>query len=125
MTIDSIPAPIRRFVLKHIHSIADIEALVMMFNDRATWSPERAATRLYVSQAEAAGVLNRLCATGLAEKRPDGYRYACQSPDTAAQAEALVALYAVQLIPVTNLIHARRAGRIGEFADAFQLRRKD
>ncbi len=126
MTTDSIPAALRDFILKHIQSIAEMEALAMMVNDRdSPWSAERAAARLYIPRPEAAAVLERLRAAGLAEKSRAGYRFACASASRAAQAEALVALYAVQLIPVTHLIHSRRASRIQQFADAFQIRRDE
>jgi hypothetical protein len=126
VTLDPIPAPIRRFVLKHIHSIAEMEALVMMVKEPSTaWNEQLASARLYIPPAEAGRVLNRLVAHGLAEKRGQAYHQACRSPQDAATVEALVALYAAQLIPITNLIHSRHSSRIQEFAEAFQLRKED
>ncbi len=89
------------------------------------WTVELMAARLYVSSAEATIVLRQMTAHGLTEKQGEGHCFACRTPEVTANAEAVVALYAEQLIAVTHLIHANRPARVQAFADAFQLRKKE
>ncbi|MCW7542106.1 hypothetical protein OOT46_30380 [Aquabacterium sp. A7-Y] len=125
MTQDLIPAPIRKFALDHVDSIAHMEALLILWRDpSAVWAVEQVAQRLYIPGGEAAGVLLRLEQLGLAQQHGGAYRYAPASAAMAAHVDALAALYSTHLIPVTNLIHSRRDSRVQEFADAFKLRKK-
>ncbi|AKJ29496.1 hypothetical protein AAW51_2805 [Caldimonas brevitalea] len=102
-----------------------MEALLVLWREpELSWSADQVALRLYISGQEAVKVLDRLTALGLATKRAEGYGYAPSSPAVAASVDALARLYATHLIPITNLIHSKRDGRIREFAEAFKLRKK-
>ena len=123
---DPIPADIQDFVLRHIDSIAHMEALLMLRRDEAqAWAPEAVAARLYIAPADAAAVLERLAALGLLRKEVEGFRYGCAAPEAHEMVDRLASLYASHLIPITNLIHAKRENRIQQFADAFKLRKGD
>jgi predicted transcriptional regulator of viral defense system len=123
---DALPEDIRQFVLGRIDSIAEMEALVMM--TRAPQAPcgvEQVGQRLYIGAEEARRILERLAASGIAERVAQGYRLAVLPEAEAATVRKLVALYATHLIPITNLIHGKSTQRIRQFADAFQLRKKE
>lgn len=123
---ESIPADIRQFVLRHIDSIAEMEALVMLSTSpQAWWDAQQVATRLYISVAEAERVLGRLAAQNLFKQAEGRYRFARLHEDDAATVERLTEMYAKQLISITNLIHGKRSSRIQEFAEAFRLRSKE
>ena len=124
MVEDLIPAAVREFIDKHIDSIAQLEALLLLRRERAlTWDAVAAARRLYISPAEAADVLSRLSAGGFIEHKDERYRYCCRTPELEALVDELAASYARQLIPITRLVHSK-PDRIRQFADAFKLRRE-
>lgn len=118
-----VPDRIRDFILKHIDSVAQIEALLLVrSNPQERWNVSQIAARLYTSETEVAEALDRLCAAGLLALDNDIYRFEGISPESAALIQELLALYARHLIPVTNIIHAKPR-RIRSFADAFRFRK--
>jgi hypothetical protein len=112
MTDEVIPADIKNFIARHIDSVIQLEALLLL---RAcpdeTWTLSAMAKRLYVTEQEVAEVLVLLCHDGLLSVNERVYRYS-----------RLSTLYSRQLIPVTNVIHAKPR-RIRQFADAFRFRK--
>lgn len=124
---DALPEDIRQFVLDNIDSIAEMEALVMLWRDPAVaWSIEQVVARLYIAPADAERTLERLAARGVALRGAGGHRAAALPEPTAATVQRLVHLYDTHLIAITNLIHSKpSASRVQQFADAFKLRKKD
>lgn len=123
MTDEIVAGDIKEFILAHIDSIAQLEALLLL---RATpeklWDAAAAARRLYIGEREAQEILARLHAEGLITRTDHAYGYA-PARDTAALIDRLAETYARHLIPITNIIH-QRPGRIRQFADAFKLKRE-
>ncbi len=124
LVTDPIPSDVRAFVLNRVDTVAEMEALVIMSKDPGDdWGIASVAERLYIAPADAEKVLAGLCRQRLAVAHGGVFRL---QPATARDSEtlhALVALYAVHLIAITHLIHAKAGSRIQEFADAFQLRK--
>ncbi len=124
-----IPDDVRDFLLRHIDSIAQMEALLLLRADPAcAWSAETLAKRLYITTQEAAVVLERLATDRFLVAAPEAlgdYRYHPASSELATMIDRVVALYAQYLIPVTHLIHTKPGTRVQEFADAFNLRKRD
>lgn len=121
----SVPAEIREFILRNIDSIADMEALLLVSRETSRrWESATLARRLYISGQEAGQVLSRLHARGLLTFMDGTYAF-----DPKADPEELVAkiaaIYAEQLIPITNLIHSKALSRVQQFADAFKLKKDD
>jgi len=129
MTEDPIPPDVQAFLLKHIDSIGELEALLLLRGEPGTqWTLPVVARRLYIAEAAAGYLLARLKSQRLVVQEGEAtlrFRY---HPET-EELERLVAdtceIYAKHLVPVTNLIHSKSRTRIQEFADAFKLRRKD
>jgi hypothetical protein len=118
-----IPDDVRDFILGHIDSIAELEALLLLRNyAEQDWTIKAVAKRLYVSEAIAAEVLTRLAAGGLCVCGDECYRYHPSTGEQGATIDRLSDAYAQYLIPVTNLVHNKPA-RIQKFADAFRFRR--
>jgi hypothetical protein len=123
MADDLIPADVRDFILRHIDSVAQIEALLLLRgNPQDTWNVQYIAQRLYTTEQELAEVLARLCEDGLLSCSGDTYRYDGATPELRDIVDRLAGVYSRQLIAVTNMIHAKPR-RIREFADAFKIRR--
>jgi hypothetical protein len=123
MPEEQIPDAIREFIARHIDSVGQLEALLLLRgNPDERWNAAQVASRLYISDREAQELLARLCEHGFIACDADVYRYACKSADQQAMVDDLAAFYARHLIPVTNMIHAKTR-RIREFANAFRVRK--
>lgn len=126
MVAETIPEDIKEFVLQHIDSIADLEALLLLRRDpQKKWRATDAARRLYINERDSIEVMARLHARGFLALEGDAYFYHSSSPDLARTVDRVAEFYAKHLIPITNLIHTKPASRIREFADAFKLRKDD
>lgn len=120
----SIPSELSDFLTRYIDSIAQLEALLLMRRSpEIAWSTEKAAGRLYVSEREAGEALAHLAASGLLTRQGGEYTYSPQSPELARTVDLLEQHYKRQLIPITNLIHAKPR-RVRQFADAFKLKKE-
>jgi hypothetical protein len=125
-----VPPEVQRFVLDHIASIAQLEALLIMRNAPDTWWPSSTmAERLYISEEMCRGELDALSQRGLVLGRIGdigwSYRYAPSSGELREFVDRLVYYYSHHLVPISNLIHAKPRTRIHEFAEAFTLKKKD
>jgi hypothetical protein len=123
MVDEAIPAELRDFIARHIDSVGQVEALLLLRDNAAAggWDAPRLAGRLYVSEAEAAAILAHLLEQGFVTEQAGEYRFDQQARQ-AGIIDQLAEAYARQLIPITNLIHAKPR-RIRAFADAFKLKR--
>lgn len=121
MPDDPIPDDVRNFILKHIDSIAHLEALLLLRRETAAgWTAPGAAKHLYIKENEAAELLARLAADGFLAASDGVYGYAGGSEEQRRVTSRLADIYARHLVPVTNLIHSKPR-RIREFAAAFKL----
>jgi|ERR1051325_5112386 DNA-binding IclR family transcriptional regulator len=129
MAANPIPDHIRRFILKSIDSIAQLEALLLLRSrPQEKWSVEAVAKRLYISDQETSDLLGRLSAEGfirLEDNEPDLYQYQPESAELDQVVDQVAEIYSKHLVPVTNLIHSKPRTRIQEFADAFKLRKDE
>jgi hypothetical protein len=123
MVDDPIPEDVRDFIVRHIDSIAQLEALLLVrTSPTERWSSATIGARLYVDEAQAAAIITRLQADGFLTGDGSTFHYAASGTRVDVTVGRLAALYTKHLIPVTNLIHAK-PGRIREFASAFKLRK--
>jgi hypothetical protein len=122
MTSDGLPDTLRAFILKHLDSVAELEALLLV---RATgaqgWEASPLAARLYVTEADAQVVLHALHRRSLMSREGPVYRYA-PADALRVEVDALAEAYPRLLIPITNLIHSKPRASLRDFADAFRLR---
>ena len=122
MADDVIPDDVRDFILRHIDSVAQLEALLLLrANGSQDWDVARTAARLYAGEEEIRKVLSQLCADGLLSCKDSIYRYECL-PNVQPTVDRLAEVYRRHLIPVTNIFHTKPR-RIREFADAFKFRK--
>ncbi|HEY6980469.1 hypothetical protein [Reyranella sp.] len=123
MTDEPVPDDLRAFILEHIESVAQLEALLLLRREaKREWNAESAARWLYVPQSVAADVLARLRADGLLVSNHHRYRYAPATPELSRMVDRLAETYSRALIPVTNIIHNNPL-RLRKFADAFRFRK--
>ena len=123
MADELIPPDVREFILTHIDSIAQLEALILLANQpEARWTVSRVAGQLYIDESHAKPVLDRLCDDGLVRCNEGEFWFNGDPPGQRDIVEKLSSLYARHLIPVTNLVHAKPSGARA-FAAAFKLRK--
>lgn len=124
MTEGPVPGDVREFILNHIGSVAQLEALLLLRAQSAgQWRLSTIAERLYIKDAAAAEILNQLSVDGLVRSDASGvYTYNPGTPELRSMVDRLADAYARYLIPVTNIIHNNPL-RLRRFADAFRFRK--
>ena len=123
MADELIPADVREFIIDHIDSIAQLEALLLLLvHKHERFTAVSVAAQLYIGENEARAILAGLCNAGLAGCTDDIYWFNSEAPGLRGLVERVAALYSSHLIPVTNLVHTKPAG-VRAFAAAFRLRK--
>ena len=123
MTDDAVSAEVRQFLFECIDSVAQLEALLLLRESpRQGWDISELARRLYIDEAEAAGILNGLVTCGLAVTDGGVFRYHTRDDAHQQLVDNVALTYARYLVPVTKLIHDKSLG-IRKFADAFKFRK--
>jgi hypothetical protein len=121
-----LPGPVHELITRRIDSVAELEALLLLFNEpQLRWDVGTVARRLYISEAKATAALRNLSTRGLARADDERWRFEPEEPALADAVRALSALYTQRLVVITALIHGKTGRGIEEFARAFVLRRKD
>lgn len=121
MSGEPVPDDVRDLILRHIDSVAQLEALLLLRAHPAdAWTAGATASRLYAPEVEIVDALARLCSDGFLVRDQETYRYEC-SVEKRERVDRLAEAYSRHLIPVTNLIHAKPRN-IRRFSDAFKFR---
>jgi hypothetical protein len=125
MTAGDISDDLRRFILTSVPSVPYLEAILLLQREPGTgWTAPLLARRLYLPEHRAGELLASLHAAGIVAERGEPRAYAYEpEPPLAAMLERLAALYAADLVAVTDLIHSSVDRRAFQFADAFRLRK--
>lgn len=118
-----IPDHVRRFVLTSIASVPHLEALLLLRADPRAWQVDAVARRLYIAEKNAERLLDDLCRAGLLHGPEHGYRYQPADDEMRAMVDEVAALYAHNLVAMTNLIHSSVERSAQHFADAFTFRK--
>jgi DNA-binding MarR family transcriptional regulator len=129
MTVGAIDPEVERFLLDSIDTVPHLEALLLIFQSPGTvWSVAELAARIYVSEKQAAGILDDLTRRALIarlESSPAKYQYV---PRSQAQTELLDKVshsYRTQLVQLTRFIHSNASASVRDFARAFRLKDPD
>lgn len=121
-----IPEAVKRLIVDKIDSVAEMESLLLLRSEpEHEWVADELAARIYISQLEAARLLETLSARGFFARGDNGtYRYRPESEGLGATVDVLADTYRTRLIPVTKLIHSKSSGSsLQKFADAFRIRK--
>ncbi|WP_298879419.1 hypothetical protein [uncultured Bradyrhizobium sp.] len=122
MSEELLSEEVRDLILRHIDTVAQLEALLFLRERPAEeWDAIAVAKRLYAPPAEMGAALAGLASAGFLRRQNQLYHYAPTSND-GATVDALAKAYARQLITITNLIHSKPRG-IRAFSDAFKFRK--
>lgn len=122
MPIQPLAKTIQDFILKHIHTVAQMEALLFLHaHPQERWAAAEMAKRLYATEREIVAALTELHRDGFLRETDGLYQFQ-SSPERTALVAEFAEAYRYQLIPITNLIHSKLR-RINAFSDAFKLRK--
>src|SRR5690349_16575472 len=101
---NDLTADVRRFVLKYVNSVAELEALILLAGrPQSPWAVSELASRLYVDRETARSVLDALCHRGLVVAENDTYRYRPVSETLARGVDLVMRSYPRFLIEITHL----------------------
>ncbi len=107
MAEPDVPDEVRDFIIKHIATVPQIEALLLIWSSpEKRWSLRQVAARIYTGEAEAARALDGLCAAGLLVHREENFALD-SSAENLDIIRKLKDAYARCLIPVTDVIHGK------------------
>jgi hypothetical protein len=122
----SIPEDLVRFIHEHIHSVLQLEMLLLMRENGDDWTPERVVRELRVTEQSAELRLEDLHLRGLLGPgtTPGSYRYAPATPALMTLTEGLAELYGEARYTVINLIFSEQGDSARSLAEAFRLRKK-
>ena len=126
MPLAQIPGQVLRFLEECIDSVPQLEALLIMFEaPRRRWSVADIAARVYISQAEAIRVLDRLARRELVQSEDSGGHYQIQLGNDALRAliDEVARTYRANLTLIATFIHEKPPASVTEFARAFDLKR--
>jgi hypothetical protein len=128
MSYPQIPEDVRRFVLTSVPSVPFLEALLLLRTDPdQQWDSALLASRLYIRDRVADGLLADLRTAGMARHCPPPNAHCfCYGPATDTLRERidqLADVYARHLVDITHLIHSSLERKAQQFADAFRLRK--
>ena len=121
---ESIPEEVVRFIDEYIDTVPHLETLLLMRrSERAEWNAERIAARVYVNLPTARAILGDLTQRGMLESLAnDTFVYSTQWEREHPQMHQLEESYRTALVRVSQLIHAKAAGSLRDFARAFRLK---
>lgn len=125
MNPPSIPEPVVRFIESHVHSVLELEVLLLLREQAGEWTPARVASELRITEQSAELHLAGLSRRGLTRKSgPDSYTYAPRTPELGALVDELASCYANMRYTVINLIFAAPDDSVRTLAEAFRFRKR-
>jgi hypothetical protein len=118
-----IPAAARHLIDRHIHSVEQLEVLLLLraAPDKA-WTPAEVARALVTQPDTAAQRLVDLERRAMVASESDAYRYAPDARTDRAIGE-LAQAYATRRTTVVSLIFSKSSDAVMGFSDAFRLRK--
>lgn len=127
MGLPDLPDNVLQFLAEKIDSVPQLEALLLLWENRGrSWSEGELAARIYVKSEEALSILSALQRRGLVAiegVQPPRYRYDDAWDRGGDLMSQVATTYRRHLIPVATLIHSRAPSSVREFARAFDLKK--
>jgi predicted ArsR family transcriptional regulator len=114
-----------QFVKQHIHSVLQLEVLLLLRTQKGDWTADRVAEELRITEQSAAFHLRDLELRGLVRAlRGDSFRYEPPSAGVAGAVDALAEAYDEMKYSVINLIFSVPGDSARSLAEAFRIRKR-
>jgi hypothetical protein len=125
---DGLSADVRRFLVDHVDSIAQLEILGLLYAEPQSARTAAAVARIIgVDPAWAATELGRLVDRGFVAPATNGadpaYRSATADPALAATVERVLQAFRDRRVTVVDLVANKPSPHVRGFADAFRWRK--
>jgi predicted ArsR family transcriptional regulator len=116
-----------RFILNQIDSVPQMEALLLLWENRSKqWAENEIAARLYVSVDAVRNIMQELLRRRLvaaSTESPKRFWYETRPGDGDSLIEAVAATYRRDLVRVSTFIHTKASSAVRDFADAFKFKK--
>jgi predicted ArsR family transcriptional regulator len=116
-----------RFILNQIDSVPQMEALLLLWENRSKqWSENEIAARLYVGVDAVRNIMQELLRRRLvaaSTESPKRFWYETRPGDGDSLIEAVAATYRRDLVRVSTFIHTKASSAVRDFADAFKFKK--
>lgn len=123
---DDFPADVKEFIGKHIHSVAQLEVLLMLRSDpERIWTLDEITSGLYLQSQMVAHLLTDVVQRGLAVQAPCGFRYQPANEADRRLIDLLAHVYQERRVAVITEIFSKPIDFVKAFADAFRLRKEE
>jgi hypothetical protein len=123
---DEFPADVKDFIRQSIHSLAQLEVLLMLRGEpERVWTAEDVAKILYMQPPVATDLLVDLVRRGLAAQADASFHYQPANDALRDLIERLAQLYHDRRVAVTTEIYSKPVDFVKAFADAFRLRKEE
>lgn len=122
----SLPQHVVRFIEQHIHSVLQLEILLLLRERGGQWSPTNVAEELRITEQSAEFRLRDLHLRKLASYDPsaDAYSYSPKTERLGLLVDDLAVSYATMRYTVINLIFSVPGDSARTLAEAFRFRKK-
>lgn len=125
---DEFSVEVKQFIVQNVESVAQLEALVLLRQDRERlWDGTGIAKSLYIPAQMGAALLAELQKRGFVRvSTQDSAKYSYDVADDRLDrvvGEVIVA-YRDRRVAVTSLIYSKPLNKVQTFADAFRLRKE-
>jgi hypothetical protein len=122
----NLPEPVARFIHRDIHSVLQLEILLLLRERVGEWAPAQVATELRITEQSAQLHLEDLSLRGLLVSSGPSwcYSYAPRSSELRALVDELASCYENMRYTVINLIFSEPGDSARTLAEAFRFRRK-
>jgi hypothetical protein len=122
----SLPDGVGEFIEEYIHSVLQLELLLLLRERGGDWTPADVATELRITEESADLRMRDLLLRGLLSvgALPESYCYRPANLGLASSVDALAQAYENTRYTVINLIFSVPGDSARSLADAFRIRRK-
>lgn len=126
MGSSGLPESVRTFILKHLHSVEQLEVLLLLYrNSEKEWNADSVNAALKTNAASAEARLNDLYQRKLLSRRVDSrqFYYRCgDDPNARAVINQLGQFYKTHSVRIIELMYTRPGETILSFSNSFRLR---
>lgn len=122
----SLPDGVVEFIAEYIHSVLQLELLLLLRERGGDWTPPDVAEELRITDESAELRMRDLQLRGLLSvgAAPESYSYRPTDPSLASRVEALALAYKNTKYTVINMIFSVPGDSARSLADAFRIRGK-
>lgn len=123
---DAFPTDLKEFIGKYIHSVAQLEILLMLRSESdKCWTAEEITRRLYLQLEMTSQLLLEVVQSGLAIRTGSGFIYQPVNDADRIAIDHLAQIYHERRVAVIAEIFSKPKDSLRAFSDAFRLRREE